>query len=115
MWLRADEKDEPYIFEHNFPLHRQLLPLRMFFVLYEDRVVGTGSAWIDTEDSYPGWGQLHSIAIVPEAQGKGIGTWLAHDLTMRLLELGHTQIYLQTVASRENAIAIYKKLGYEEM
>lgn len=115
MWLRADGKSEPYVFDHNFPLYRQLLPFRMCFVLCDGKVVGTGSAWVDTEDTYPGWGQLHSLAVVPEARGKGIGTWLAYKITRRLLKLGHKKIYLQTVASREIAIEMYKKLGFEEM
>ncbi|UNQ74247.1 ribosomal protein S18-alanine N-acetyltransferase [Infirmifilum sp. NZ] len=58
-------------------------------------------------------GHIISIAVIPEAQGKGIGT----ELMTRALEsmkkyYGAEEYYLEVRVSNEIAIRVYKKLGF---
>jgi len=119
VWQRADKLgqiDRTDIYKE-FAAHRQLIPDRMFFVDYEDESIATGSVWItDKHRSYPQhelWGQLHSIAVVPEHQGKGVGKWLCRNLMNASLEIGYKNLYVETSRDREDAVRLYIALGFE--
>lgn len=57
-----------------------------------------------------GW--VLSVAVVPEARGRGIGRRLAERVTQRLRELGAPEVRLTVAAENVAARALYESLGY---
>lgn len=109
-----EEKQAMEYFGKNFLPYQMELSRRMLFVENEDKEkIATCTAWqIDTaEDRKP---LFHWLAVMPEAQGKGIGLALSAEATKLLKTLGHDEpIYLATQTWSHPAIGIYEKLGYE--
>jgi len=105
-----------------FPLARarefvQMIVLNNFAQYYaidNDEVVG----WCDIlPKSYEGL--LHvgvlGIGILSEYRGKGLGTQLLHKAIEHAKQLNHIEkIELDVFESNSAAIALYKKLGFEE-
>ena len=113
IWESADETDAfPSCFGIQFPFGKQLLPERMFFVLYKGEPVGTATAWMHLEPGYAGWGQVHSVPICKEHQGLGLGKYLTCTVINKLVELGYKDIYLETSEHRTKALQLYKSLGF---
>lgn len=53
--------------------------------------------------------EMRQVAVLPDAQGKGVGRYLVHAFEKKALQLGFHQIRL---AARDTAIPFYSKLGY---
>jgi ribosomal-protein-alanine N-acetyltransferase len=65
---------------------------------------------------YQFWGdemELHSIAVKPEHQGRGIGTMLMDHMLMLASSMGITKVYLLVRPSNMPAKTLYKKYGFE--
>lgn len=59
--------------------------------------------------------ELKRIFIIPEAQGKGVGTELVENLIKWGRELGYKSIILETGKILAESCHVYKKLGFEEI
>lgn len=59
--------------------------------------------------------ELAKMGVAPEAQGKGIGYQLGLDIIRKAKELGGRNLFLESNTVLEPAIALYKKLGFEEL
>lgn len=57
--------------------------------------------------------ELHSIAVKPEMQGRGIATMLMDHMMILAAQMGITHIYLLVRPSNETARALYEKYGFE--
>ena len=57
--------------------------------------------------------EVGNIAVDLPFRGKGIGKALMEAMHARAKEMGATQCFLEVRVSNENAIALYKKFGYE--
>lgn len=79
----------------------------LLFVAMEERVVGTVMAGYD---GHRGW--LYSVAVVPPAQGRGIGRSLVDHAEAALAELGCVKINLQMLAGNAKVEGFYARLGY---
>ncbi|MEX0655819.1 MAG: GNAT family N-acetyltransferase [Phycisphaeraceae bacterium] len=70
--------------------------------------LGTATAWQDDD----GAGRVHWVAIVPEAQGRGLAKPLLAAVCQRLAELGHQQTRLTTQSPRIAAVNLYLRFGF---
>lgn len=57
-------------------------------------------------------GRIYSIAIHPEARGRGLGGILARELLQQLRERACTRIYLEVRTDNDPAIRLYTRLGF---
>lgn len=78
------------------------------------RVVGMvgvqrGIAW---NNDAP-WARVHSLAVLPEEQGRGTGAALMAAAEAWAREQGATSIHLTTNARREGAHRFYERIGYQ--
>jgi ribosomal protein S18 acetylase RimI-like enzyme len=55
---------------------------------------------------------IENIAVAPEAQGQGIGTWLMERAEARGVAAGRTESRLVTNGKMDTNIALYKRRGY---
>ena len=58
------------------------------------------------------WCAEDSVYLLPEAQGKGIGTKLCTALEKVLFYQGYRRIYALITAENQNSVTFHKKLGY---
>lgn len=56
--------------------------------------------------------ELHTIAVLPEQQSKGIGRRLMEHLIREAEKFGAEHIFLQVRPSNRHAIALYAKFGF---
>ena len=59
-------------------------------------------------------GRLYAIAVHPEARGKHLGRRLAEHTLAALASLGIERVYLEVRSDNESAIALYRKLGFQQ-
>ena len=97
-------------FQKNFAPYPEELTKRMGFV--EDssgKKIATCTAWW-TKTGTP---QFHWLAVMPEAQRKGIASFLAVKMTNRLLDFYPEEpVFLRTQTWSHQAISLYQKIGY---
>ncbi len=59
--------------------------------------------------------ELAKMAVSPNAQGKGVGFMLGNAAIAQARQLGATSLYLESNTILKPAIALYHKLGFQEM
>ena len=67
--------------------------------------------------SYPkegGW-HVENLAVASSVQGLGIGKRLMADVERRALAAGHSSVDLYTNIAMAGALALYERLGYDEV
>jgi GNAT superfamily N-acetyltransferase len=104
----------PALFRQQFGTDEERLRARMLFLVEgegEGAAVGTAAAW-EGEGDDAGLGRIHWVAVVPRAQGKGLGKALVAALCRRFVELGHERAYLTTETVRLPAIRMYLSFGF---
>lgn len=63
----------------------------------------------------PPVGDVQTIAVVPEHEGRGIGSALLRTLHDRARELGATEVLLEVRADNPRAQRLYRRVGYEQI
>ena len=121
-WVRIQPKTEKYItitkelYIQQFGKNHERLSQRQFFIVDNktNKAVGTSTSWyLDVETSQDdktteNWGRVHWVCVLEEYQGKGLGKALVSHTLSKLVELGHSKIFLYTDTRLENAVHIYK-------
>lgn len=117
-WIDIHEIADDYtdatldLFDKQFGYDRPALPDRQLYLLDPtDHPIGTATAWYHDYNSQP-HGQVHWVAIVPAAQGKGLAKPLLAAICHRLKQLSHTRVFLTTNPPRIPAIALYLTFGF---
>ena len=85
-------------------------PERVLFLWQGGAPVATASAW--QKPAFPDTGYLHYVAVLPGAQGQGLGYWASLAALWRLRDEGFDRALLQTDDERLPAIKTYLKLGF---
>jgi GNAT superfamily N-acetyltransferase len=81
-----------------------------FLLVYQgERVVGCGAV----RTIEPAVGELKRMWIHPDARGAGLGSALLAALVAESRALGHTRLVLDTNSVLVEAIALYRKHGFE--
>lgn len=118
IWVAADECGQAHagLFAEEFAARIADVPARMHFLVDESgRPVGTATAWYNPDFQGARWGNVHWVAIKPEAQGKGLAKPLMAAVLKRIKALGDTRAYLITQTVRLTAIRLYMDLGFEPL
>ena len=116
----------PYIentthtFEYDVPTEAEFLQrfrtltAQFPWIVYEEngRILGYAYGSAPWERAAYRWCAEDSVYLLPEAQGKGIGTKLCLALEKILFRLGYQRIYALITAENQPSIAFHRKLGY---
>jgi len=86
-------------------------PGRVVFLEQGDAPVAVAAAWQREEDP-PGTGYLHYVAVLPGAQGQGLGYWVSLAALYQMRREGNALAILETQDERLPAIKTYFKLGF---
>ena len=98
---------------HSFPWSEQVMqqylqrPLSAWVLEHQSSVLGHAVIRV-----IAGEGELLTIAIDPEQQGKGLGRVLLQQILTRFAEQHAEQCFLEVRASNDAAIRLYESLGF---
>ena len=84
----------------------------MFLVDPTGRDIGTISAWNDDHFAGREMGRIHWVAIIPEAQGRGLAKPMLSAACEVLREHGYNEAWLWTGTGRVAAINLYSQFGF---
>lgn len=119
LWVDVQSRAESYLeitpelFVEQFGSDPRPLAERQCFLCdARGEAIGTATAWFNDDYCGQPYGQLHWVAIVPEAQGRGLAKPLLSIVLNRMAELGHTRCYLGTSTARIPAVNLYFKFGF---
>ncbi len=120
-YLESDEADVSALWREVFSdapawnhpetdIKRKLSVQRELFLVATSggELAGTAMAGYD---GHRGW--VYCVAVSPRCRRQGIGTTLMREVEERLGRLGCPKLNLQVRASNQEAVAFYKKLGYD--
>lgn len=83
------------------------------FVLTEGGVIaGHSCARPAADERMPGWGEVHTLYVLPEYWGKGFGTALLDNSVKWLEQQGFDRIYLWALDTNVRARRLYEKYGF---
>lgn len=121
-WLRVQRQAEehhsqasltPALFLREFgDGHEPLRQRQLFLSDGAGHEIGTATAWWNPRYRGTDHGRIHWVAIVPQAQGLGLGRPLISALCQRFVQLGHRRAYLTTETVRRRAIHLYQCFGF---
>ena len=96
------------------PWLERILPGGWFVAVHEESkdIVATAMAVHGPTGYFPFGGELGWVAGDPNHSGRNLGAAVCGAVTSRLLDMGYTNIHLNTDDFRLPAIRIYLKLGY---
>ena len=87
-----------------------------YFVVVNDsgRLVGGGGV-AALQGGEPGVCELKKMYFLPEARGQGMGETLLRHCLQVAKGLGYRTCYLETLTGMDQAIRLYKKLGFKSL
>lgn len=85
----------------------------MFVADVEGRLAGSVS--FEQRDELPGLMHLFALAVLPELQGRGIGTRLVAAVEDEALARGLRGVHLGVAIDNDGALRLYRRLGYERV
>lgn len=83
-------------------------PTRCYIVAEDDRILGYGGVYLLPPDS-----DVQTIAVAPNAHGRGIGRDILNELMRIAYERGCTNMMLEVRSDNEPAIHLYRSCGFE--
>jgi ribosomal protein S18 acetylase RimI-like enzyme len=119
-WVRVQQAGEPFFvpteehFRRYMPGDTAYLAERvMFLVDPTGNEIGTITAWNDILLEGHESGQIHWVAIVRAAQGKGLAKPMLSAACQNLIERGYSEAWLETNTRRLPAINLYLQYGFQ--
>jgi GNAT superfamily N-acetyltransferase len=101
------------LFWREYGRDETVLAQRQFYMMHDDKVMGSISAWFGDEERDIHLGRIHWIVLHEGYRGKGLSKPLLAFTMNKLKELGHTQAYLTTDTDLIPAINLYLKFGFQ--
>lgn len=86
-------------------------PLSLWLVACDDGVI---AGYVGSQ-SVMGWADMMNLAVHPDYRRRGVGEALVSALESGLSGNGVSVLTLEVRQSNENAIALYKKMGFEQV
>ena len=86
-----------------------------FVVLDESGKVVGGGGVAALEGGEPGVCELKKMYFLPEARGQGMGETLLRHCVETATALGYRTCYLETLTGMDQAIRLYRKLGFQTL
>lgn len=118
-WVRVQQASEPYFvpnaehFERSMPGDTARRTARvMFLVDPAGADIGTITAWDNEQFLGRPVGQIHWVAIVPEARGRGLAKPMLSVACEALRAHGHREACLDTDTRRVAALSLYRHFGF---
>lgn len=59
--------------------------------------------------------ELVKFYLLPKARGRGIGTRLMEQNIESAMELGYSELYLESLPEFDNAVRMYRKFGFKDL
>lgn len=119
-WVRIQQAAEPFfvptagMFAKYMPGDTAYLAARVMFIVDPTGTdVGTITAWNDRVFHYDDIGQIHWVAIIPAAQGRGLSKAMLSAACNTLRARGYTKAVLETNTRRIPALNLYLQFGFE--
>ncbi len=103
----------PDLFEREFGGGTEFLADRQCFV--EDpagHAVGTATCWFAEAGRDAREGRVHWVAVSPEHQRRGLGSFLTEAACARMRRLGAASAYLTTGSTNVAAVQLYLGIGF---
>jgi GNAT superfamily N-acetyltransferase len=118
-WLRVQQAADPFIvptadmFARSMPGDDAYLATRVMFLVDPSGAdIGTISAWDNSDLLGHTIGQIHWVAIVPAAQGRGLAKPMLSAACQALRGHGHSAACLETNTRRVPALNLYLQFGF---
>jgi ribosomal protein S18 acetylase RimI-like enzyme len=119
VWVRIQQAADEFIvptaetFARSIPGEADYLAQRvMFLVDPAGTDIGTITAWNSSTFQGREMGQIHWVAIIPEAQGRGLAKPMLSAACDLLRERGYREAWLETGTGRIAALNLYLRFGF---
>ncbi len=90
-------------------------PKSVLWVVQENSEI-LGCCGIYPTDGLPnGCAELVKFYLMPKARGRKIGTRLMEQCIQSAIELGYSQLYIESLSQFDNAVKMYQKLGFKNL
>jgi mycothiol synthase len=83
----------------------------VFFVEQQSKVVGTAALGLQKDINR---GYIHNVTVYSDHRGKGLGELALNHCINKVIEAGLNKAALNVDGDNNNALALYKKIGFEE-
>lgn len=120
-WLWIQAADPFFVptaetFAASMPGDDAYLGSRVLFLLDPaGAAIGTITAWSSAKLTGEEIGQIHWVALVPTARGRGLGKPLLSTACAALRERGYSRAFLETNTRRVPALNLYLQFGFEPL
>ncbi|EOR94462.1 hypothetical protein ADIARSV_2308 [Arcticibacter svalbardensis MN12-7] len=84
----------------------------LYYIVEEDGVLLGGCGVFPTEGLPNGCAELVKLYLSEDSRGKGTGKLLLEKCFIAAVELGYTQLYLESFPSLGKAVSLYLKSGF---
>jgi ribosomal protein S18 acetylase RimI-like enzyme len=119
-WVRIQQAAETFfvptaeVFAKHMPGDTDYLSKRVMFLVDPSSAdIGTITAWNDEQLSGREIGQIHWVAIVPDAQGRGLAKSMLSAACDVLRTHGYSEACLETNTRRIPALNLYLQFGFQ--
>ncbi len=97
--------------DHLFELFRQ--EKSIYWIAEDNAQIIGGCGVFPTEGLPEGYGELVKLYLHRDARGQGIGKELMLKSIQSAKEMGYTHLYLESLPELNQAVELYKKVGFQ--
>lgn len=97
--------------DHLYKLFRQ--EKSIYWIAEENAQIVGGCGIFPTEGLPEGYGELVKLYLHRDARGQGIGKELMLKSIQSAKEMGYTHLYLESLPELNQAVDLYKKVGFQ--